>query len=688
MKIKTISFAIGSALLSAPLMAAESAIWLAPVQGFVEPSSGKISAASIARRIGRDDTLVNLLRETNGVRFAADADNSQTMGEIAPANVSFYGERYYSNAFTINGISINDNVNPAGMGENGRVPFDHADTISPDTLPIGHAQAFWVSPAVLEEVDVRSDNVSSQFGGFTGGAVDARLKSPDASRASGSVSYRTTRSAWTQFYLDGNYQKDFEEASNPLAQPKFVKHAFNVTLNQPVSQDAAVLLSYDRQQSSIPEYQQNLKGWVKQQRRSENLLLAYQQQLNAQHALFANVLYAPHSGSYFLDNARDGRFVESGGGWIGEIGWDFKPSWGTLRTDISYRSNVNQTAYDADTLYRYIKTPSIDWVSIIVPYGDDEATKGGIGKRRTKQTSLAVKQDLALQPLQWGASSHRLKAGWSFERNTSSVLQEKGAQQFYGAVDADYRQDPNDPSNWQRVPFTDKNCTACIPGEQYFKFRADYGKINGGVSHHRAGVYLEDEILWGDWLLRPGVRADYTQFTDKIDVAPRFLLDYNVLGKGAVHLTFGANRYYGGDLVEHKLRSHIQFSDEYMRDGADAPWESLRRNSWVAYRPSQLKTPYSDEITADISQQAGNSLWKFDWVRRYGRDQFMTVIDYNQNPQERRLVNQGRHQTDSFSLEVHNITPIATDWASFDWAAGANYQRSKTNQRSDYTQRS
>ena len=66
----------------------------------------------------------------------------------------------------------------------------------------------------------------------------------------------------------------------------------------------------------------------------------------------------------------------------------------------------------------------------------------------------------------------------------------------------------------------------------------------------------------------------------------------------------------------------------------------------------------------------------------------MSKIDYQANPQERWLVNEGEHRSNNFSLKLNNIEPIKMKWADVNWSIGASYQKATTNQTgSDYTQR-
>lgn len=645
-----------------------------------------INEKNLTKRITTNNNINELLQHKSSVRTSAGTNDGATQGEITPKNLSFYGERYYNNNFTLNGIGINDNINPIRTGKNGILERDKTYTVSPDSLPSGHPQAFWVNPDLLEKVEVYDSNVPSEFGSFTGGVIDATLKEPDVEKAYGSISYRTTRDRWTKHHFDGDYIEEFERAYSPLSQPKFIKNQYNFIVNQPIDQSSALLFSYDRQQSRIPQQQRYLNQWVKQKRKAETFLLGYSYKLNQNNRLKTSVIYSPHSGSYFLDNAKNGRFVETGGGWLGELNWRNYNTLGLLSTTLSYRDNQNRTNYDANDLYRYTKTESIDWIS---DPGTNEATLGGIGKRFTRQKQWQMKQHLELEPLMRGTSRHSWKFGWEVQHNIAEVKQKRLSVIYSGAKTESCREDGTSPEGYICEPFSILNCVDCIAGEQFFTSKTYIHPVNARVRHHRVAIYLQNQIEWFDFKFVPGIRVDYAQFTKRLNIAPRFYLDYDLFGKDQTHLIMGLNRYYAGDLLDYKLRSAYKFSDDYTRSEYADGWTLTTPHQYPGY-PSgkKIKTPYSDEINLGASQKTANSLWELKWVRRHAKDQFVTRYDTNVKPNARWLVNEGRSKADNISLEVGNPVSIDVASAQFDWKFGFSYQKTKTNQTSDYTQRS
>ncbi|QIW15250.1 hypothetical protein A4G20_02285 [Pasteurellaceae bacterium RH1A] len=677
MKKTTLSLVI-AALMAQAARASEQ---LAPVIVYANlPQNASLISAKQLQNAGIGNKNINeLLTTLPSVRTSSSSGSGQTLGEIAPQNLSFYGERYYNNNFMVNGISTNDNINPIGLGENGVLSRDRTLTIDPEWLPSGHPQAFWLNPDLLKQVKVFDSNVPSRYGYFTGGVVDAELDDPDFSRPSGFISYRTTRSAWVKFHLDGQYRDAFHQAHSPLMQPKFVKHQYSLKLNQPLSNHSALLFAYERQTAEIPQHHQYLKYWVDQKRRNETFLVRYKNDWNDNNTLLATLMYSPHIGDYHMDNVKNGGFRESGGGFLGSLNWKNYNSLGLLSTELAYRQTKNQTKYAANLLENYALTPSIDWVSDPDPdYGF--ARRGGIGKRYTTQENVLLKQELAFNALQLGNHRHKFTLGWEYHHNRSALkqpemaIQYSGARQYYGQ-DEHYR------------PFDLADCTDCIPKEQYATGKTIYHPLTGKVKHNKFALYLEDEWKWKDLTLTPGLRLDYGQFLNQFNLAPRFHLDYDLKGQDKTHFIAGLNRYYADDLLDYQLRSSFNFYDEYNRYDYEDGWSHSESKLNIKYKGAKLKTPYSDEVNLGLSHKIANSLWKLKWVQRQSKQQFMTRIDYEASPQQRWLSNGGRTTTNNVSLSAQSLTPWKTRWAELGWEFAISYQKSKSNQTVDYTQR-
>ena len=212
-----------------------------------------LNEQDIKRQPTRNGNIVDLLRSNPAVQFSNSSNSSTQAGEISPDTVSFHGEPFYNNAFVLDGFSNNDIMNP-GASNSGFNSVEEFESPTGMYLAPGSPEAFQVDTSLVKQVNVYDSNVPAKYNRFTGGVVDAELKDPDTQAASGSVSFRTSRDNWTQLHYTPEQSEKYGEIdATDAVQPEFVKQSYNLSLNQPLGDNAALLFSYNRTQSRIPE---------------------------------------------------------------------------------------------------------------------------------------------------------------------------------------------------------------------------------------------------------------------------------------------------------------------------------------------------------------------------------------------------------------------------------------------------
>lgn len=68
--------------------------------------------------------FTRLLRSNPSVQFGNRARQSNNMGEINVADVSINGARYWQNSFLLDGVSINNDINPAASNNEDKLKGD------------------------------------------------------------------------------------------------------------------------------------------------------------------------------------------------------------------------------------------------------------------------------------------------------------------------------------------------------------------------------------------------------------------------------------------------------------------------------------------------------------------------------------------------------------------------------------
>lgn len=692
MLVKSINTVLITSLSSAVAFAAESTETLPSVDVIgIKNTVGMqyLDSQEIARRPTRNGTINELLRTNGAVTFSNTTNQSSQAGEISPELVSFHGEPYYNNAFLIDGLSNNDIMNP-GFSKGGFTSVEDVFETAPTTLYIapGAPESFQVDSSLLRSVTVYDSNVPAQYGSFTGGVIDAKLKDADPKKASGSISFRTTRSSWTKFHLSEDQNEDEFHSADATSnvQPEFVKRIYNVSVNQPLSDKTAVLLSYSRTQSTIPEYHSLLDQWQDERRLAQTWLIKGTHQLSDKHKISATAMYSPHKSIFYRNNTADGRYVSEGGGWQLSLNSDWQRSWGDINTTLAYSKKMNEVAYDAggDSFqwlgYDYVSPTSVNYCSQFSKQGKCiRAYQGGFGTLRSTAETWTLKQDYKLRPLQWYATQHNLSLGWSVDVASIGAERPMPARYMY-AYNTKKQGYPKNSTN------VSSQCIDCIPGEQYQTHMSYFPAFSAKVRNNDYAIYLQDNIRWKRWQARAGVRVSYNSLLKNVDVAPRFVLAYDVFGDNTLTLEGGANRYYGGNVLAYELRSNIPPNRAYTRindaKNGESGWtfDKFMNNS-QSWKASKLKTPYSDEFSLGVNWRVANQIFNAQWVHRNSRDQFTPSRDEDK---AHIMTNDGSGQSDSYVLSIRNEHPYQLGMFELSYQAGARYQRYRTNYNGSY----
>ena len=111
--------------------------------------------------------LTSLVATHPAVRTNTPANGSTNRGSMNVEDISFHGSSPYQNLFQIDGMDATNRVDPASKNLNLQV----------GNIP-SNSQSYFVDTNLLGEVRVMDSFVPVEYGRFTGGVVDARLRRP------------------------------------------------------------------------------------------------------------------------------------------------------------------------------------------------------------------------------------------------------------------------------------------------------------------------------------------------------------------------------------------------------------------------------------------------------------------------------------------------------------------------------
>ena len=219
----------------------------------------------------------------------------------------------------------------------------------------------------------------------------------------------------------------------------------------------------------------------------------------------------------------------------------------------------------------------------------------------------------------------------------------------------------------------------CYPDTASFYKNVDPAfEAKATVKQH--AIWSEFKRSFGDVTTRFGLRYDRDDFLKNNNLAPRFVTSWEYLPDTSV--TFGANRYYSRSMIGYAILEQYPEGYVYYRPNLftnDLSWTLLNQSSLFDYSGSDLKTPYSDELSLTFTfPTALDGALRIKGIKRFYREQFSAGKDENDADI---LTNEGKSSYNSVSIE----------WGgTYDsWSLGANLTWSETHsvRGSDYLDR-
>lgn len=641
----------------------------------------QLTSEQIAKRPTANGSINELLKSNPNVQFANATNSSLMGGELEPEKISFHGEKFYNNNYMIDGLSNNNNIDPAS---NNAVAGGLPTGYNAWDLPAGGEQSLWINSRLLDNIEVFDSNISAKYGDFTGGVIDAKIKNPRSDRASGHISYRTTSDDLISFHVHNGIKGDFESAGRLYYQPRFTKQTYSASINQPVNDKLALLFSYDRTTSKIPFYQDILGEWRDQERQTETYLIKGNYKANNGDTISATAMYAPHSSLFYRRNIKDSGFENAGGGYRFNIDHKHLANWGRVNSVLGYQADENKVTNEVDHYYpwwhKYRGNTSdvITWqTGVLTGAGNQTGLQGGYGKFATESKTLTAKQNYSFYDIGLGKATHQINAGWEYRREN------KDYERFYDTS-------LGGTTVWNNKVIC-QGADGCIDGEQYTSIRLLYPARSVSASMNKYSAYLEDNIKLGRFELTPGVRVSYDDFLKNTNISPRFAFTADVFNNDRTKLFGGLNRYHANNIFSYKLKNGISSNFQQTRtmnaDGTLTEWTDgqlkERNASKYNHDVSGLDTPYSDEKVLGLTQKIANTSWTLKWVNRDSKKSFARSQTTNEAG-ERIMDNSGWSKADTVTLSVNPTAPIRYSGLDLDWSFGASWSDNRQNTANTY----
>lgn len=566
---------------------------------------------------GSNDTseLLNVLPfvELDVERYEGSAQAEQ---HIRPSDFSISGGKFYDNNISIDGVSINSVMDVVSTDED----QEDYDDVNGST-----AQTFYIDPSLLGAVQVYDSNVSAEHGNFSGGAVDFQVRDPkDTFHASISGGIQKDEMI---YYIGQDKSGDYY--------PDFLRYNTSASFDLPLTEKLKVLVAYSRSESAADYYRGENYGFAPYTNSdvSENYLVKAIYEINDDLESEFMFSTSPYSSEHTSANsANSERKTKSDGliTYLGFSGYHFDYDW---NSKLSYNKFDTGRDWDGD---RYKWDASSDYGSSLC-FSDASCFEGGYGDLYQTQEDykldFTASTDLLDGTIRFGTESTYTRA--YRERPQDNAYYSQYVLSSSHGIDCEV----NDPACMSDIAFTSKTT--------YDQYVADVGV-------YQQVLWTEYEREFGSVLVRGGLRYDYENYLNNHNVSPRFVTSWEFYS--GYDLTLGANRYYTRNTVAYAIKDATPATTTYKRtlnsDGTLSDWAFDSSGVNYDYSDSDLKTPYSDEITAALTVPTFlDGSFRIKGVKRFHRDQFLSSQEWDSGVSNWTLTNDGKTDYQAIALE-------------------------------------
>ncbi|OZI53521.1 TonB-dependent receptor [Bordetella genomosp. 5] len=594
------------------------------------PEERVYSRAEIAATPTANRDLSSLVASAPAVRLGSDTDASSNRGSMNVQDISIHGASPYQNLFQIDGMAASSMIDPASKNLNLQV----------GNIP-SNAQAYFVDTALVDSVRVLDNTIPVEYGHFTGGVIDAKLRRPSGENHL-AVDYRWNTSKMTRQNVSEGDQEAWGQGEPGYA-PEWKKRFYTAVGDIALGSDTGAILSMSRRESTIQRFrmgEQNGQAQAFQEGyddRVDNFLGKFSTRLSSDTVTDLVLKYSDRRESlvsnFFRNTNWDNQHAARG------VGWNLDHRFDGGRVSV-------QAGWD-----KFVSNRSSDATELVTQQFSDrrpQYTWGGFGKEEKAQQTVSFSTRVDLDPVDTAFLRHNLYGGVQAEQ-----------------VDFNFER-YDDAYSYRAVQQLDGS------SREFSKQHYLAGTVD--KRYRTLGLYASDRIEWGRVALTASTRMDRDTLLGNTDLSPRTRLDWDALGTGDTVLSAGWARYYGSYILDIMMREEVSKLRRQVLDARGNPVADGSKTEFSRY--DGLRTPYDDEWAFSLRQRVAGLEGTLSYVRRNGRDQ---ISKTGTSTEGYEYVNDGWSRTDSWMLSVVNQQPWKLGPTYWTGRASWSYQRSKRN---------
>ena len=571
-------------------------------------------------------------------------------GELTPAEISINGGLPYDNKFLINGMSINNNINPTSS-----IASNNATELQ------GDSQTVSVNTDLLCNLKILDSNVSAEYGEFTGGVVSAETCAPttQVGEIHGSISYDYTSDSWSKInFADQESLDDYEASTSESQQPFFTKQGISATLYGNINEVVGFNAFGSFRHSSIPlKTPLSNPSEFDQKRTASNYGLELFYTPSNTTTLKVGTQLFENTGDFFNGVFLNSNNTHQSNSESFYINLKNKFDFVLLEQQLNYQTQENSREAENNS-FIWTKSSTKNWNPTL-----STQSEGNFGSLEQQEEKLEYSIKALFEPFQLVNTSHQFKIGGGFGHY--EAYWERAETAYNYAISSLPTKPPKDPQNVICTTPDGSQYTACDEGNgtdgQFLKQRTSYlaGKID--IRQDRWHMYIEDLININPFIQTTlGLRADYDSLTKNNNIAPRSSVVIKPFADDRLHITAGWNRYYGLNSFANELqdqKGYLRTVDE--RTTSNGDWLP-KQIDYTINRRSELDSPYADESVFALNGNLWNINAGLKYVQRENKDQLRRMKNTLEGTTTIQAYdNSGVSESDIMTLSLKTIKPFA-----------------------------
>lgn len=631
--------------------------------------SQKLDSQNIDDAIDGNGDIGSVLKTNPNLKVEDKSKGLDSISDITPSKIEINGAKYYQNLLMIDGVSSDSLLDPVNNSK-----------FSVQDVP-GNESSMFIDLDLIEEINVYDSAVPAKYGNFNGGVIDVKTKRADF-QTHAKIKYKTTSASSSTFNFGTVDSESDALKLESFKEPNFEKKFFSFYFTSPLSEKSTLLASYNYKTSTTP---QNTFFELKDTKQiNHNLLLKYSYFFDDDSIVDITAIYSPYEEQLFRENVKNSNFTNKGGGIDLKLNYEKQYKFWDLNSVVSLSQSENTRVDGAKDYKVWRKSNAKNWG---IPTKNDKtySIEGNYGNIAKTQETANINLDLESKIFSFFQTDNKVSTGFQSSYSNSSYIRD---EESYEYTNSDVKSGELECNGYTQD---------CIEDDQYFKDRKVYQKENTKVDIANIGIYLDNKVVYKNFEITPGVRADYNTYLQNIDITYRLNASFDFFSDGNSKLFGGVNRYYGKSFLSFKLREartpykteyrssyHNELNSQDIPAGADNPtvWGTSANKGDVKYIYSGLKTPYTDEQVIGFKQRVFSSVLLIKYVHRDSKNQFKEVQgEYEAFTRNDGQVgfykpiitnNHGHSLYSAYSFSLSNIRPIRYKGLRFSYNLSTN----------------